>query len=648
MATGLLDTLQSQLGYANVQANQRAWARYYRAMYVIGTAGHVDHGKSTLIHALTGIDPDRLRVEKERGMTIELGFAWLDLPSGLEVSIVDVPGHERFIKNMLMGVGGIDLALLIVAADEGVMPQTREHLAILDLVRVERGIVVITKTDLVDEEWLELVTADIEEVLEGTVLSGSPTIAVSAETGTGLDELLRAIDSILVDVPLRPDLGRPRLPVDRSFTMTGFGAVVTGTLSGGTLRKGQQVVIAPRGQRARIRGLQSHRDAVEEALPGTRVAVNIGGVEHHEIERGDVLLTGDWLVPSDAFDCSIRTIPDSPRPVRHNHRVTLYAGTSESPAVVRLLDANRLPPGESGWAQIRTELPVPVVRGDYFVIRDTVTTIAGGQILIPNAPRRRRFQSSTIERLGILSTGADSDAVVSTMDLTGLSTVAGLAVALNLAESDVETILEDLVARGAAVKIGDATLPVYFTASAWSNVISRTSDELASYHREYPLRGGMPKEELRNRLGMQSRDFNAALARLSEDGVIQEADATARLPSHVPDLSDAQRRQADEYLALLGSNPYSPPTDAPVDPELLQALSDQGRIVRVNEDVVYLKSAYEEMSSRVVEFARDNGEVTISDVRELFSTSRKYTLALLEHMDRLQVTRRVGDNRVLR
>ena len=306
MATGLLDTLQSQLGYANVQANQRAWARYYRAMYVIGTAGHVDHGKSTLIHALTGIDPDRLRVEKERGMTIELGFAWLDLPSGLEVSIVDVPGHERFIKNMLMGVGGIDLALLIVAADEGVMPQTREHLAILDLVRVERGIVVITKTDLVDEEWLELVTADIEEVLEGTVLSGSPTIAVSAETGTGLDELLRAIDSVLVDVPLRPDLGRPRLPVDRSFTMTGFGAVVTGTLSGGTLRKGQQVVIAPRGQRARIRGLQSHRDAVEEALPGTRVAVNIGGVEHHEIERGDVLLTGDWLVPSDAFDCSIR------------------------------------------------------------------------------------------------------------------------------------------------------------------------------------------------------------------------------------------------------------------------------------------------------------------------------------------------------
>ena len=617
-------------------------------MYVVGTAGHVDHGKSTLIRALTGIDPDRLRVEKERGMTIELGFAWLDLPSGLEVSMVDVPGHERFIKNMLMGVSGIDLALLIVAADEGIMPQTREHLAILDLVRVERGIVVITKTDLVDEEWLELVMADIEDVLEGTVLSGSPTIAVSAETGSGLDELLRAIDSILVDVPVRPDLGRPRLPVDRSFTMTGFGAVVTGTLSGGKLRKGQQVIIAPRGKRARIRGLQSHRDVVEESLPGTRVAVNIGGIEHHEIERGDVLLTGDWLVPARAFDCSIRTIPDSPRPVRHNHRVTLYAGTSETPAVVRLLDTNTLPPGESGWAQIRTESPVPVVRGDYFVIRDTVTTIAGGQILIPNAPRRRRFQSSTLEQLAVLSTGAESDAVISTMDLTGISSAAGLAVALNLAAADVETVLEDLVGRGAAVRIGDETLPVYFTASAWSNVVAKTSDELAAYHREYPLRGGMPKEELRNRLGMQSREFNAALARLVNDGVIEEAEASAKLPSHVPDLSDSQRRQADEYLALLGSNPYSPPTDTPVDPELLHALSAQGQIVRVNEDVVYLKSAYDEMSSRVVEFARENGEVTISDVRELFTTSRKYTLALLEHMDRLQVTRRVGDNRVLR
>ena len=617
-------------------------------MYVIGTAGHVDHGKSTLIHALTGIDPDRLRVEKERGMTIELGFAWLDLPSGLEVSIVDVPGHERFIKNMLMGVGGIDLALLIVAADEGVMPQTREHLAILDLVRVERGIVVITKTDLVDEEWLELVTADVEEALEETVLAGSPTFPVSAETGTGLDELLRAIDSALDGVPLRPDLGRPRLPVDRSFTMTGFGAVVTGTLSGGTLRKGQQVIIAPRGQRARIRGLQSHRDAVEEALPGTRVAVNMAGVEHHEIERGDVLLTGDWIVPSEAFDCSIRTIPDAPRPLRHNHRVILYAGTSETPAVVRLLDANTLPPGESGWAQIRPESPVPAVRGDYFVIRDTVTTIAGGQVLVPNAPRRRRFDSSITGRLDVLATGSESDALVSTMDLTGLSTADGLAVALNLAERDAAAILEDLVASGDAVRIGGADIPVYFTASEWSNVVSRTSDGLAAYHRQYPLRGGMPKEELRSRLDMGSRDFNAAMARLSEDGVVEEVDAYAKLPSYAPDLSDAQQRQADEYLALLGSNPYSPPTDAPVDPELLLALADQGRIVRVNEDVVYLKSAYDEMSERVVELARANGEVTISDVRELFSTSRKYTLALLEHMDRLQVTRRVGDNRVLR
>ncbi|MEX0927269.1 MAG: selenocysteine-specific translation elongation factor, partial [Dehalococcoidia bacterium] len=277
-------------------------------MYVIGTAGHVDHGKSTLIETLTGIDPDRLREEKARGMTIELGFAWLKLPSGLDVSIVDVPGHERFIKNMLMGVSGIDLALLIVAADEGVMPQTREHLAILDLLDVKRGIAVLTKSALVDSEWLELVSAEVSETLEGTSLEGSPVLAVSAEEGLGLDALMAEIDSALDGVAGRPDLGRPRLPVDRSFTMSGFGAIVTGTLADGRLRVGQEVEILPRGLRARVRGVQTHRTSIDEALPGTRVAVNLSGIEHHEISRGDVVTIPRWLKSTDAFDATFRVI----------------------------------------------------------------------------------------------------------------------------------------------------------------------------------------------------------------------------------------------------------------------------------------------------------------------------------------------------
>ncbi|MDP6667774.1 MAG: selenocysteine-specific translation elongation factor, partial [Dehalococcoidia bacterium] len=309
-------------------------------MFVVGTAGHVDHGKSTLIQALTGIDPDRLREEKTRGMTIELGFAWLELPSGTEISIIDVPGHERFIKNMLMGAGGVDVALLIVAADEGVMPQTREHLAILDLLGVDRGLVVMTKTDLVDADWLDLVTLDVQETLEGTTLEAAEIVAVSAETGVGLDELKASLDQIISDLPSHENTGNPRLPVDRSFTISGFGAVVTGTLADGSLKTGQEVEILPAGRRARIRSLQVHESSHESVGPGTRLAVNLNGVDHSEVFRGDLLTVPGWLEPSTAFDATLRVIAEAPRAVRHNHKVTLFAGTSEVPATVRVLEGD--------------------------------------------------------------------------------------------------------------------------------------------------------------------------------------------------------------------------------------------------------------------------------------------------------------------
>ncbi|MCY3639204.1 MAG: selenocysteine-specific translation elongation factor, partial [Chloroflexi bacterium] len=305
-------------------------------MYVIGTAGHVDHGKSTLVEALTGIDPDRLREEKERGMTIDLGFAWLQLPSGNETSIVDVPGHERFVNNMLAGVGGIDLALLVVAADESVMPQTREHLAILDLLRVERGLVAVTKRDLVDEDWLELVIADVEDTLKGTMLESAAIYPVSAMTGEGLPELIAAIDAMLDDTPPKRDVGRPRLPIDRAFTISGFGTVVTGTLIDGKISTGQDVELVVAGKSTRIRGLQTHKKGQTEAQPGTRVAANIINISQDEVARGEVLTTEGWMRPTDAMDVRLRVIPDAPHALRHNMYITVHTGSSEVVGRLRL------------------------------------------------------------------------------------------------------------------------------------------------------------------------------------------------------------------------------------------------------------------------------------------------------------------------
>ncbi|MBM3958827.1 MAG: selenocysteine-specific translation elongation factor [SAR202 cluster bacterium] len=616
-------------------------------MFVIGTAGHVDHGKSTLVHALTGIDPDRLQEEKERGMTIELGFAWLKLPSGLEVSVVDVPGHERFIKNMLMGVGGIDLALLVVAADEGVMPQTREHLAILDLLRIGRGVVAITKKDMVDDEWLGLVTAEVAELLEGTALAGSPIVPVSATKGMGLDALKETIEESLAHVAARSDLGRPRLPVDRSFTIAGFGTVVTGTLQDGRMRVGQEIEILPGRLAARIRGLQTHRKAVDEALPGTRVAINLSGVSYDQIKRGDVLTIPKWLRPTAAFDASLRIIEGAPRPVRHNARVTLYTGAVEVEAVVRLLDANELHAGDHGWAQLRADAPVAVVKGDYFVIRDSASTLGGGNVVDPSARRHRRFDEATLTRLGVLARGSEHDLILSALETAQGSSLAALSTRANLSHGEARRLVNDALEQRAIVALGPE-LETLYSARGWSKLAATAGDALAAYHRQYPLRPGMPREELRSRMQMKASPFLHALALLTEEQVLKADDAFVRLPGHSPAVSPEQQRVADDFVRSLATSPFTPPTDQKLDPELLNLLLAQGKVVRANEDVVFLKSAYEEMAGKVVARIQASGKVGVSDVRDMFGQSRKYVLALLEYMDRMQVTRRVGDDRVLR
>ena len=387
-------------------------------MSCIGTAGHIDHGKSTLVKALTGIDPDRLAEEKERGMTIDLGFAWLTLPGRREVSIVDVPGHEGFIKNMLAGVGGIDAALLVVAADEGVMPQTREHLAILDLLHVRRGVVALTKADLVDEEWLELVQEEIAEQLQPTTLAGSAILPVSAYSGQGLPALVAELERILNEAQERQNIARSRLPIDRVFTMTGFGTVVTGTLLDGTFKVGQEVEVLPPGIKTRIRGLQTHRHAVETANPGSRVAINLANVPRTGLQRGDVVALPGQFQQTMLIDARIQLLPDAARPLAHNTQVDFYTGSQEVPASVRLLDVEELKPGESAWAQLRLRRPAVMARRDRFILRlsSPSMTIGGGEVIDVHPRYHRRFQAAILNTLETLERGSPDELVLAALD----------------------------------------------------------------------------------------------------------------------------------------------------------------------------------------------------------------------------------------
>jgi selenocysteine-specific elongation factor len=614
-------------------------------MHVIGTAGHVDHGKSVLVEALTGIDPDRLREEKERGMTIDLGFAWLTLPSGRQVSIVDVPGHERFIKNMLAGAGGIDLALLIIAADEGVMPQTREHLAILDLLGVTSGVIVITKKDLVDDEMLALVEDDAREAVAGTTLDGVPFVACSALTGDGLDELRNVIDEQLGATAAKRDIGRPRLPIDRAFTMSGFGTVVTGTLIDGALAVGQEVDVVPGELRARIRGLQSHREQVERALPGSRTAVNLAGVAKDDVRRGQVLALPGTLRATNVLDVRLRGLASNRRALHHDTSLTLHVLAAEASARLLLLDRDELAPGDEGWAQLRLAEPVAAVKGDRFVLRTPNDTVAGGEIVDTHPRRHRRHHAPTLDALETLLRGSPDEALLAALARIEPAPLDALARETNASLEELRASVEALTQEGRVVTLSDSLL---ITAAGFAALGERARAAVDAYHREHPLRRGVPREELRSRLRLDERVFAAALARWSDDGLLVQAGAAVALPGHEPSLTPAQQAEADAYLASLAASPYAPPTDRAPSPELLAYLEEAGRVVSAGDAVVFTVEAYREMAGRVTEHLRREGSITLGQTRDLFATTRKYAQALLEHLDRERVTRRVGDERVLR
>ena len=656
-------------------------------MHVIGTAGHVDHGKSTLVHALTGIDPDRLREEKEREMTIDLGFAWLTLPNGESVGVVDVPGHRDFIENMLAGVGGIDAALFIVAADEGVMPQTREHLAILDLLGVDRGIVALTKLDMAEsEEWVELVAADVSETLEGTALEGAHIIPVSARTGKGLDELTTALQEMLSQVEPRRDRGRPRLPVDRVFSISGFGTVVTGTLADGCFEVGQEVEILPQGLKARVRGLQTHKQKVERVSPGSRVAMNLTGVGKADLKRGDVVTTPGWLRPTVLVDVQLRYLPDTlrlpfdsaqgkgsgqaQRPLRHNTQIKFFSGAAETPARVRILGQETLPPGQTGWAQLRLQEPITLVKGDRFIVRrpSPPTTVGGGVVVDPNPGRRhRRFRPEVLDRLETLAQGSPAEILLQALERQGPTLVRDLLSASGLGDAAPDALaqlLNDPATSsgqgGEAVLLGPQTSIQYpvpsnqllAARSWWLAWVEQLSSDLSAYHKQFPLRVGMGREALRSKLKLDPKVFNASLARAVTEGLIVDEGATVRLPSHEVQFSPDQQRQVDALLARFRSQPYTTPSVkesvAAVGEEVLGVLVGRGDLVQVSPEVLFLPQTYEEVVTRIRAHIEREGSITLAQTRDMLKTSRKYAQGLLEHLDETGVTKRVGDERVLR
>jgi len=633
-------------------------------MPVIATAGHVDHGKSTLIEALTGIDPDRLPEEKEREMTIDLGFAWLTLPSGREVSIIDVPGHERFIKNMLAGVGGIDATLLVVAADEGPMPQTQEHVDIIDLLGIDRGVVAVTKCDWVPEgdDWLELVMEETREALAGTTLADAPLVAVSAVAGIGLDDLLAALDEVIADTPPAIDLGRPRLSIDRVFTVAGFGTVVTGTLLDGRLQVGQEAEIAPKGLKSRIRGLQTHKERLQTALPGSRVAVNLSGLAVEDLARGDVVTLPGDIKPSRLIDVRLRLVNSLPRPVTHNTSVDVFVGAAEVPARVRLLGADELLPGETGWAQLRLAAPVALRKGDRYIVRlpSPSTTLGGGVVVNTHPRRHRRFRTGLIESLETLARGTPDEILLQALGAQPYElqeAVARSGLADDEAREALGTLLENGQARLLDSKLADRSVDALpstayvISSGGWAALQDRVVETLDAYHQRYPLRGGMPREELKSRLDLPARLFNQVVECAVGEGLVAEGEATLRRPGHQVAFTADQQRRISALLDTLRREPFAPPSrvdmENAVGADVLAALIEDGTLVKVRGDLLFHGPAYERMRAGVLEHLEREGAITVAQVRDLFDTSRKYAIAFMEHLDEARVTRRVGDERVL-
>jgi selenocysteine-specific elongation factor len=621
-------------------------------MAIIGTAGHVDHGKTSLIRALTGIDTDRLKEEKTREMTIDLGFAWLDVPGRTPIGIVDVPGHRDFIENMLAGIGGINAALFVVAADEGIMPQTREHLIIMDLLNIPGGVVALTKTDLVsDPDLLELVQLELADLLKDSTLRDAPIIPVSSRTEEGIDTLKTAILSSLDSLSTANERHIiPRLWIDRAFTVSGFGTVVTGTLIGGGLSLGDEIVILPQGTRGRVRGLQSHHTTLQSAAPGNRVAVNLSGIDREQVRRGMLLTTPEHAPPVQTL--TVRYTPVrkprlSKHPLKHNAEVKLFYGSAEVIARARILDTS--PDGQQGNQYVQFELldPLPTLRGDRLIVRrlSPAETIGGGVIIEVGGRTLRRNRPDTLDRLNVLSDalsrGDPADLIRQALGSRHMITTE-IARAAGLHTELVSHVLPDLpdIRRMGAYWISE---------SALADLLARLTNTLAGYHRAEPLRGGMRPELLRSRLKIESDALDALIV-AAGDSVKRTHTGLIALPDHTITYTKAQRSAIDRLLRTFAENLYTPPSvkesAAQVGADVLDSLIESGTLIRLNDEVIFAPDAFRAISDEVHRTLAESGAITVRELRDRFETSRKFALAVLEWFDAQGMTRLDGDRHI--
>ncbi len=627
---------------------------------IIGTAGHIDHGKTTLVKRLTGIETDRLKEEKQRGISIELGFAPFVLPNGQKAAIVDVPGHERFVRHMLAGAFGIDMVLFTIAADEGVMPQTREHGDIIQLLGVDKGIVVITKKDMVDDEWLMLVEDEIGEYIKGTILKEAPIVAVSAVTGEGIPELLAKIEEVAETVAEKPIAGRARLPIDRVFTIAGFGTVVTGTLWSGQIRVGDTLELMPVQRKVKVRTLQVHNEKVSTAFAGQRVAINLQGIEVSEIKRGFLLAETGYVTPAYRVDTRLRLLEGSSRTLRNWNRVRFHLGTDESLGRVVLLDRDELVPGAEAYAQIVMEKPVVAVKGDPFVVRyySPVDTIGGGTILDPNAPKQKRFREEVLNDLAVKEEGSLYDLVLHELENSQQPlSLADLAKKTGSPESDVSNEIDLLLVDERVINI-ESKGGLYLSISRMEIIYEQIVGTITEYRSKYPLRSGYPKEDMRTRLfgAFNPKTFNSLVRYLEEARRLVTQSNLVSIPGWVVHLGEKEQKAIGAIKRAMQDNPFAPPEPEALGlaagvsgnelVEILAYLVEQDQIVKISEGLYFTHTAVDKGRQLLGEYFEREKELSLATARDILDTSRKYALPLIEYYDKCRFTRRVGDIRV--
>ena len=630
---------------------------------VIGTAGHIDHGKTTLIKALTGRETDTLVEEKKRGISINLGFTFFDLPSQRRAGIIDVPGHEKFVKNMLAGISGIDIVLLVIAADEGIMPQTKEHFEILQLLNVKRGIIVLTKADLVDEDWLGMMKEEIKDNFKGTFLENSPMYSVSSKSGMGIKELIEEIDKMTEEIDSKDTAGHFRLPVDRSFSVSGFGTVVTGTIISGKIKVGDTVEIYPNRVKTKVRSIQIHGESSEIGEAGQRCAVNLANIKVEEVGRGDVISEVDIMEPSMMIDCNLYYLKSMKKPLVNRQRVRLYHGTQEILCRVVLLDKEELQPGESAYVQLRLEEYINCQRNDRFVIRSysPMFTIGGGIIVDPNPNKAKRFKDDYLDELKIKEEGKTESILENTIFKLseGYANLRDIVKALGRNEEDIEEKLEQLQKENKIIKLQALNEAIYIHEDFLQNRVEEMNKILGEFHKANPLKVGIVKEELKNKV------FGKQLKQKNYDEILEILNGRKECKiqgKYVSDyefeisLSSGHQKIKDDTLKAFKDAMFNPPKYKDLEDKqrdkkafkmVFDLLLDSEDLVKCAEDICFHKENYEKAKETVVEFIKKNGSLTAAQGREILETNRKYAVAILENFDSIKLTKRLENERVL-